>query len=65
MTQKRQITNRSFVLTAVLGSLLILAMMTANTIWVSRQAGAATNEAVSAVSSFYLEAMADNESHQQ
>ena len=60
MTQKRQITNRVFVLTAVLGSLLILAMMTANTIWASRQAGAATNEAVSAVSSFYLEAMADN-----
>ena len=60
MTQKRQISNRSFVLTAVLGSLLILAMMTANTIWASRQAGAATNEAVSVVSSFYLEAMADS-----
>ena len=60
MTQKRQITNRIVVLTAVLGSLLILAMMTANTIWVSRQATAATNEAVSAVSSFYLEAMADS-----
>ena len=59
MTRKKQITNKMLVLTAVLGGLLILAMMTANTIWSSKQAGAATDEAVSAVSSFYLEAMAD------
>ena len=55
----KKITNRTFVLTAVVGSLLIMAMMTAYSVWVSRQTGAATDEAVSAVSSFYLEAMAD------
>ncbi|MCR5089606.1 MAG: GGDEF domain-containing protein [Oscillospiraceae bacterium] len=46
-------------MTAVIGSLLVLAMMSANTIWASKQSKAATDEAVSAVSSFYLEAMAD------
>ena len=59
MAKKKQITNRTFVLTAVIGSLLIMAMVTANTIWSSRQTVSATDEAVSAVSSFYLEAMAD------
>ena len=59
MAQKKQITNRTIVLTALIGSFLILLMMSANTLWASRQAGAATDEAVSAVSSFYLEAMAD------
>ena len=59
MTRKKQITNRILVLTAVIGSLLILATMAANTLWASRQSGEATDEAVSAVSSFYLEAMAD------
>ena len=57
MTQK--ITNKTLVLTAVIGSLLIMAMVTANTLWVSKQSTDATNEAVSAVSSFYLDAMAD------
>ena len=57
--RRNKITNRTLVLTAVIGSLLILAMMSANTLWASRQASAATDEAVSAVSSFYLEAMAD------
>ena len=59
MAQKKQITNRTIVLTALVGSFLILVMMSANKLWASRQAGAATDEAVSAVSSFYLEAMAD------
>jgi len=60
MTQrKKQMTKRTFVLTAVICSLLIVAMVTANTIWASKQTAAATDEAVSAVSSFYLEAMAD------
>ena len=58
MAQKKN-SNRSFVLTAVIGSLLIMAMVTANTVWASKQTGVATDEAVSAVSSFYLEAMAD------
>lgn len=57
--KKKQITKKTFVLTAVIGSLLIMAMVIANTLWASRQTGAATDEAVSAVSSFYLEAMAD------
>ena len=50
------------VLTAVIGSLLIMAMVSANTLWVSKQSSEATDEAVSAVSSFYLEAMADRRS---
>ena len=60
MLKRIRITNRVFILTIVLGSFLIMAMVTANTIWASKQTIAATNEAVSAVSSFYLEAMADN-----
>ncbi len=59
MKQKKQITNRTFVLTAVIGSLLIMAMMTAYSLWNSKKIGTVTDEAVSAVSSFYLEAMAD------
>ena len=59
MRQKKQITNRTFVLTAVIGSLLIMAMVLTITIRSSNKTAAATDEAVSAVSSFYLEAMAD------
>lgn len=56
MTQKKKITDKTLVLTAIIGSLLIMAMVIANTLWVSKQSSDATNEAVSAVSSFYLEA---------
>ena len=59
MTQKKKITNKTLVLTAVIGSLLIMAMVTANTLSASKRSSNATSEAVSAVSSFYLEAMAD------
>ncbi len=59
MSRKRPIRNRTIVLTAVIGSLLVMAMVTANTIWSSKRTNDATNEAVSEVSSFYLEAMAD------
>lgn len=59
MTQKKKITDKTLVLTAIIGSLLIMAMVIANTLWVSKQSSDATNEAVSAVSSFYLKAMAD------
>lgn len=59
MTQKKRITNRTFVLTALIGSLIVVSMVTANTVWSSRQTIVATDQAVSAVSSFYLEAMAD------
>ena len=58
MSLKKRITSKVLVLTAVIGSLLVMGMVTANTIWSSRQANVATDEAVSAVSSFYLEAMA-------
>ena len=59
MEQKKKITNKTLLLTAVIGSLLIMSMVTANAVWVSKQNGAATDEAVSAVSAFYLKAIAD------
>lgn len=59
MAHKIMITQKTIVLTAVIGSLLIMASITANTIWESKQTAALTDEAVSAVSAFYLEAMAD------
>ncbi len=59
MTKKDRITRKTSVLTADLGSLLLIFMVSANTIWSSRQTNVATDEAVSEVSSFYLEAMAD------
>ena len=62
MNRKIHLTNKTFVLTAVIGSFLILAMLTANTVWSSKQTGSATEEAVSAVSAFYLDAMADRRS---
>ena len=60
MRQDKEKSNRTFVLSVVIGCLLIVAMLAANTIWLSKRTGAATEEAVSAVSAFYLEAMADN-----
>ncbi len=59
MEKDKHITNKTFVLTAVLGSLLIMAMVIANTLWSTKQIASATDEAVSAVSTFYLEEMAD------
>ena len=59
MSKKKQITNKTIAFTAVIGSLIVMAMVTANTLWSSKQTIVATDEAVSTVSSFYLEAMAD------
>lgn len=59
MSQKRRISKKTIVMTAVLGSVLIMAVELANNLWSSRQTSYATDEAVSIVSSFYLEAMAD------
>lgn len=59
MKKKKRITNRTFLLTAVIGSLLIMAMVTANSIGASKQTRLETEEAVSVVSRFYLETMAD------
>ena len=59
MNKKKRITNRTFLLTAVIGSLLIMAMVTANSIGSSNRTFLETEEAVSAVSRFYLDTMAD------
>ncbi len=57
--KKMEITTRTFAMTAAIGSILIIATLILNTIWTSKQTVSATEEAVSSVSSFYLEAMAD------
>ena len=59
MNGKKQLTNKRIVWIAVIGSLIVVAMMTANTVYTSRKVEYTTDEAVSEVSSFYLEAMAD------
>lgn len=51
--------DKSFVLTAVIGSLLVMAVVIGTTLWASKETAAETDEAVAAVSHFYLEAMAD------
>ena len=56
---KTRITKKNFILTAVVGGVMLMAMIISNTILSSKQTVSATNEAVSEVSSFYLEAMAD------
>ena len=55
----KKVTNKTFVMTAVIGSLLIMALVTVKTLRFSKQTAMATDKAVSAVSSFYLDAMAD------
>ncbi|MCR5687738.1 MAG: hypothetical protein K6G58_06930 [Lachnospiraceae bacterium] len=47
-------------LTAAIGSLIIVAIVTASTLWNYKKTAAATDEAVSTVSSFYLLTMADS-----
>ena len=59
MKKKKTITNKAFLLTAAIGSLLIMAMVTANSVWSSNQTLRETEKAVSAVSRFYLDTMAD------
>ena len=59
---KTLITKKNFILTAVVGSILLMAMIILNAILSSKQTVSATNAAVSEVSSFYLEAMADRRS---
>ena len=59
MNGKKQLTNKRIVWTAVIGSLIVVAMMTFNTMYTSQKTEHTTDEAVSKVSSFYLEAMAD------
>ncbi len=59
MKKKLQITGKTFAITAAVGIILIMLSLVINTIWAFKQTVSATDEAVSAVSSFYLEAMAD------
>lgn len=59
MKKKKRITQKTFVFTAVIGSVLIMALLAVSTLRSSKMTNSATNEAVSAVSEFYLEAMAD------
>ena len=57
--KKNKITEKAVTVTAAIGSTLIMVMVIANTYWASRQAILSTDQAVSAVSAFYLESMAD------
>nr|MCR5674088.1 hypothetical protein [Lachnospiraceae bacterium] len=59
MTNKKDSLNKRFVYTAVIGSALVMTVLAFSMIWASRKTVSTTDEAVSAVSSFYLEAMAD------
>jgi hypothetical protein len=52
--------KKTVVPTAVIGSILVMFLITASAVWAYRRNTAMTNEAVSAVSSFYLEEMANN-----
>ena len=60
MSKKKRIKNRTIVLTAVIGSLLIVAFVMIGGLWNYKTTAEATDEAVSAVSAFYLETMADS-----
>ncbi len=56
---KKQITRKTFITTAIVGSILLMAAVIVNAVMSTRRNSSATSEAVSEVSSFYLEAMAD------
>lgn len=51
--------NKKFVPIVIIGSFLVMLILGISTFWASRKTVTMTDEAVSAVSSFYLEAMAD------
>ena len=57
--RSRKITEKAVIITAAIGSVLIMLTVIANTYWAYNQAASSTNQAVSAVSAFYLESMAD------
>jgi len=54
-----RITEKAVAITAAIGSVLIMLMVIANTYWASKQAILSTHQAVSAISAFYLESMAE------
>jgi diguanylate cyclase (GGDEF)-like protein len=57
--KRKRMTDKAVSITAAIGSVLIMVTVIANTYWASKQAMISTNQAVSAVSAFYLESMAD------
>ena len=57
--KRKRITEKAVSITAAIGSVLIMIMVIANTFWASKQTILSRNQAVSAVSAFYLESMAD------
>nr|WP_297767071.1 hypothetical protein [uncultured Butyrivibrio sp.] len=57
--KRKRITEKAVSITAAIGSVLIIIMVIANTFWASKQTILSRNQAVSAVSAFYLESMAD------
>lgn len=59
MKNKKQITNRTIVWTAVIGAILVVIFVSANSLWNARKTSIATDEAIHEVSAFYLEEMAD------
>ncbi|MBQ9377915.1 MAG: hypothetical protein IJU05_08970, partial [Schwartzia sp.] len=59
MMKDKDISDKKFILTAVIGSLLVMALVIGTTLWASKETATETDEAVAAVSHFYLKAMAD------
>ncbi len=57
--KSKKLTEKKIAITAAIGSVFIILMLIANTYWASKQAISSTNQAVSAVSAFYLDSMAD------
>ncbi len=60
--KKKKLTEKAVAITAAIGSVLIMVTIIANTYWASRQAALSTNQAISAVSAFYLESIANRRS---
>ena len=59
MTNEKDRINKGFVSTAIIGSTLVMVILVFSTIWASRKTVSTTDDAVAAVSTCYLEAMAD------
>ena len=59
MMKDKHISDKKFILTAVIGGLLVMAIVIGTTLWASNETASETDEAVTAVSHFYLKAMAD------
>jgi diguanylate cyclase (GGDEF)-like protein len=62
MVKKRKVTRKTFIWTVVTGCLLVISLILSLLLWTSKRLIFSTDKAVSAVSSFYLEAMADRRS---